>query len=490
MTTPDPLFDPLRRLADQSAPEDPAVLRHLGERRRVRRRQSIGAVAAVVVLATGAGALVSQLDQGAVPAPVGPSPATPTAPVPAPSPTAEVTEVTEQHVVRATDLRDRVSGMTWSDDVPPGQDEAPSSCQRAPWSELGATSEETGWMERDEGAISTSTALQFPDAKSASRAAETVQQWIEDCPAFLRGEGTEVPVEEVTWFPVQTEVGTAEFATVIAYRPAGMPEDEPWIWEDVGIVQVDARLGITVDRESTNLYDYVHSPEPDPVTGQRPNPQYPLLAAAALRLDQAPGARPDPSPSEAGEGALPDASLPQLEDFVWNGVLEFSDRRVSEGDGQAALSSCQQQQLSTLGASEVRVVTVESDVGGAAGVAGFDSAEDADAAWATLLQWADDCQAHLDGQGRGIQVLDDLPLRPAGHEGRYLLLMEPDPDGVGAEVGGFEEVGLVRAGDRIALVSFTSVNQDHIWATEEDGTGLPLAPMIRTLDNIGRRLAS
>ncbi|SDE46211.1 hypothetical protein [Auraticoccus monumenti] len=286
MSTPDPMFDPLRRLSAQSAAGDPATLRQLGDRRRVRRRQSLGAVAVVVVLATGAGTLVSQLNQGAVPAPVAPSPTAPATPAPSPV------------------------------------------------------------------------------------------------------------------------------------------------------------------------------------------------------------ATPDPSPSGAGEAGIPDASLPQLEDFVWGPGVEFSDRRVTDGQGQAAVSSCQQEELDALGAAEVRVVTVESGVGGVAGVLGFDSTEDADTAWSTLLRWADDCQDQLDQQDRGMEVLTDVPLQPAGQEGRFLLLVEPDRDGLGPEVGGFEEVGLVRAGDRMALVSFTSAAPEHHFALEEDdGTGMPLDPMIRTLDNIGARLA-
>ncbi len=296
MSTPDPLFDPLRQLSAQSAPGDPATLRQVGERRRVRRRQTLGAVAVVVVLATGAGTLVSQLDQSAVPAPVAPGPTASATPAPSPIPT-PAAEVTEEHVVTATDLRDSASGLTWSDDILPGRDEAPSSCQRAPWSELGATSEAVRWMARGEGAISTSTAVQFPDAESAGRALETVRQWVEECPAYLRGDGAEVRLEEVMWFPVPTEVGTAELASVIAYRPDGVAEGEPWVWETVGIVQVDARIGITTDRESTTEYYYHYSPDGDPVTGQPPNPQYPLLAAAALRLaDRV----PEPGPSGTG----------------------------------------------------------------------------------------------------------------------------------------------------------------------------------------------
>lgn len=512
-----PLEDSLRRLADQAErqthPGEPSDVRRRGERRRTRRRQVVGAVTALVVLAIGGGVMVASLQgQGVLPAPpVG----DPTA---VPSPSATTRSITDANVVVPEDLPAPEQG-SWqaATDI-----EAPAritACQTEGLDGLRAREVVIHPMRRitpgpGEAPLTFAAGLQFDDADAAEAAASTVHEWVDGCPDRLREAGEDIADRPEGWTQITNDLGKTQFREVV-HGPAGTNETDGLYWESVGTAVVGDRLAITVDVVGPAM-EYYYSLDPAEVeaSGMPMHPQFAMLTAAALRLDdRVPSASPEPSPSATGGSSTPepgdspeptpdasssdggdepaslsDGQLPRPEDFAWHEGVTFGGYRVSEVD-DLNISRCQADGTRVLGPSDTREVAVTHDeITAGAVVMAFPDAATADEAWQTLQTWAAECADTLAAKGTpalGVADPIDVPVDAGAAEYHsFTLGDEAEEERV------FVDYGITRVENRIVLATFESVGQDYNWDSEPGGPVGQTYPMIRTLQNMNTRLAS
>uniref|UniRef100_UPI0018E5040B hypothetical protein n=1 Tax=Desertihabitans aurantiacus TaxID=2282477 RepID=UPI0018E5040B len=230
----------------------------LGDRRRVRRRQVVGGVAAVAVLAVGAGVLVAQV-LGAPPSqPIAPSPAVTARPAPGPGDRLEDAEVP------------RLEDFEWSEGVTFDgyrasvvDDVEISRCQQAGTGSLGAT--DTRLVEVSSDVTAAAVVMAFPDEAAAGRAWATLQRWGEECGSTLEQEGTP-PVVGPDPLDVPVPRGRAGYVSVAV--DAG---DEAGLWVDYGTTQVGDRV-VLATFESVGQ-DFSWDAEPGGPVGQT----YPMI---------------------------------------------------------------------------------------------------------------------------------------------------------------------------------------------------------------------
>ncbi|GAA4811872.1 hypothetical protein ACFQ0K_04320 [Nocardioides caeni] len=175
---------------------------------------------------------------------------------------------------------------------------------------------------------------------------------------------------------------------------------------------------------------------------------------------------------------------------------DWQETETFEGDGQATTFSCQQQALSGLGSTAEFNRFFGFAPGGeivdepypptlAQEVAEFPDAEAAQAAFATISGWLDDC-ASL-GEATEIRTLQSRPVDIVGGQGLIVDIhgnpapVEVDPYGDSAYIN---ETGVVLLDDRIAVLSLTQISQDYNFLEETGGT-----PMQRMLPLAAERLA-
>lgn len=292
MNGPD-LDDVLRDLAAHGEREavaaDPVRVRRLGERRRHRRYAVNAMVAALVVVAAG-GTVVTQLSglTDRSPSPVASAPTAvplPPASTPAPTPTRTVGP---GQLLRPADVP--TSGGPTLEVAPAGAGRSAdeiSVCVPTGLGRLGATgSVSRNFRYPGQSGVPISTvALQFADAGAAKKAEQTVEKWVERCPARLRAQGaTLLGGAETDWVEVDTAAGTSgRFAVLPIYRERDQSTEEG-VFESLGVTRVEDRLMLTA-RVVVGMDDNVSlDPEPDPDDGMPAHPQFGLVAAAAERL--------------------------------------------------------------------------------------------------------------------------------------------------------------------------------------------------------------
>ena len=286
------LDDALRDLAAQGEREavasDPARVRRLGERRR-RRRYAVNAVAAALVVVAAGGTVISQLPglTDRTPAPVASGRTAVPLPPPTPAPTPTRT-VGPAQLLRPADVP--TSGGPTLEIAPAGAGRSADDISVCVPDGLGPLAA-TGSASRNfrypgqSGEPNSTVALQFADADAAQRAEQTVQTWLDRCPARLRAQGaTVLGGGETDWVDVDTTAGTSgRFAILPIYREAGERSDEG-VFESLGITRVGDRLMLTA-RVVVGMDDNVSlDAEPDPADGMQAHPQFGLVTAAAERL--------------------------------------------------------------------------------------------------------------------------------------------------------------------------------------------------------------
>jgi hypothetical protein len=291
MSGPD-LDDVLRDLAAHAEREavaaDPARVRRLGERRRHRRYALTAAAAALVVVAAG-GTVVTQLSglTDRTPSPVASGRTAVPLPPPA-SPPAPTRTVGPDQLLRPADVA--TSGGPTLEIAPAGTGRSADEISVCVPTGLGPL-RATGSVSRNfrypgqSGVPISTVALQFADADAAKRAEQTVEKWVDRCPARLRAQGaTLLGGGGTDWVDADTPAGTSgRFAVLPIYREQGDSSEEG-VFESLGVTRVDDRLMLTA-RVVVGMDDNVSlDAEPDPADGMQAHPQFGLVTAAAERL--------------------------------------------------------------------------------------------------------------------------------------------------------------------------------------------------------------
>ncbi|XBB67726.1 hypothetical protein ABFU82_00005 [Nocardioides sp. WV_118_6] len=188
--------------------------------------------------------------------------------------------------------------------------------------------------------------------------------------------------------------------------------------------------------------------------------------------------------------ALSEADLLTDDDTVYSDGADWFTIDTFEGDGQEAFQLCARSNLAGLGAGTIlqRRYELRNLEDGAPSVSGdefrevvaqFPSAAEADKALQTVASWITDCGKHAKANGTPeYRVLQTTPV-PTGLDDSEAQVIdahygpvpkEIDPSGDAAYIA---ETGLVRVGNRIAILDSRIVGQDYTFL---DGT--PVTRMI------------
>ncbi|KAB2809530.1 hypothetical protein F9L07_21190 [Pimelobacter simplex] len=188
--------------------------------------------------------------------------------------------------------------------------------------------------------------------------------------------------------------------------------------------------------------------------------------------------------------ALSEADLLTDDDTVYSDGADWFTIDTFEGDGQAAFHLCARSKLAGLGAEDVFQRTYElrnlaDDAPSVSGdefrevVAQFATTAEADKALQTIASWIDDCGERAVAEGTpDHRVLQTTPIEVGLDDSDAQVIdahygpvpREIDPTGDAAYIA---ETGLVRVGNRIAILDSRIVGQDYTFL---DGT--PVTRMI------------
>lgn len=196
--------------------------------------------------------------------------------------------------------------------------------------------------------------------------------------------------------------------------------------------------------------------------------------------EQSPEQSPEPTeptdepgssePADPAMGGLTGALLPAAEVPGFNDEFTWQDGTTSEQEPPELAGTCHAFELSSIGAEQVAYRTYEPTQGGGAEaselVAEFPDEMTASRAEDVLLSWRKDCAKQLKkfdrvDVGEATEVATD-----AGPGHWYLLVYGPaegDPDS-----GYFDAQGVVRVGNRIAVLRMALVGQDYNYAEGEE----------------------
>lgn len=189
-------------------------------------------------------------------------------------------------------------------------------------------------------------------------------------------------------------------------------------------------------------------------------------------------------------------NLPWNADLEWHEPGDWQATSLWEGEGKEQATKCLRGPVdAALDARTVYQRDYEfpgSDVDRASAlVMEFDTNQIADDAYGTLATWATECSATLEdkgftqhGEAQGHRV--SIP----GTEARFTELTYR-AHGDDRDEAFFESIGAVRDGNRVALVSMNVWGLDNNWSYDpDDGSGLDLHPMFRSMPKVADRLVS
>lgn len=216
------------------------------------------------------------------------------------------------------------------------------------------------------------------------------------------------------------------------------------------------------------------------------------VAARSGLLPNMPDPAASPTITASPIHAITEDNLPSETDLEWHQPGDWKVTDTFPGSGSTAASECFQTKPESLGSTRSFYRTYDFDGAfGSATALEFDSPEAAKEAYRALIRWGDECEQTLRDLGHrraGAAPWDTVPTEYG--EARYRVIISDLLDFPKAEDGNIEEYGLILTGDRVEIVTMKIIGMDHNWAVEpDDGTGLPLDPMIRSLPKAAARLA-
>jgi hypothetical protein len=220
-------------------------------------------------------------------------------------------------------------------------------------------------------------------------------------------------------------------------------------------------------------------------------PSHASPTSGSSPTDSGSGTPPSTGPSSTGPTGPADPTLvadllgaPHLPGL--NAETRWTVAATYPNEGPDFSTSCQPHPWTSIGSTAV----VRRDYTGPAGstasavVAAFATGKNAKRADAVWAAWARECEDTATSAGYEHPRINEVPYAlatPAG-AGRWWLLIygpvEDDP-----EASYFEAFGLVRSGDRLALVRMTSVGQDYNYEPGQE-------PVAKALKRTARLLVS
>ena len=184
---------------------------------------------------------------------------------------------------------------------------------------------------------------------------------------------------------------------------------------------------------------------------------------------------PTPEPTETTErpqpAGLPGALLPAEEMPGFNEEFTWAEKATTGKEPAELAGTCHQFELTSIGAEKVAYRTYEpAEPGGEAVanqlVAEFPDDKTAERAEQVLLSWRNDCKRNLKKFDK-VDVGDLTEVTTDQGTGNWYLLTygpaEGDPDS-----GYFDAQGVVRVGNRVAVLRMALVGQDYNYAEGEE----------------------
>jgi hypothetical protein len=188
-------------------------------------------------------------------------------------------------------------------------------------------------------------------------------------------------------------------------------------------------------------------------------------------------------PAAPAAGGLPGALLPAADVPGFNDEFTWKDGTTSEQEPPELAGTCHKFEVTSIGAEKVAYRTYEPASGGGAQaselVAQFPDEMTATRAEDVLLSWRKDCAKKLkkfDSVDVGEVTTVETDAGP-GHW--YMLTYGPAEDD--PESGHFDAQGVVRVGDRVAVLRLALVGQDYNYPAGEE-------PMVAAVQAAAARL--
>lgn len=192
------------------------------------------------------------------------------------------------------------------------------------------------------------------------------------------------------------------------------------------------------------------------------------------------------------------SNLPWEADLEWQEPGDWKAAELYEGEGERQTTKCLQEPVVEMGEGLEGIYQRDFDYAGGTGkergsalILEYETNQQADEIYGALARMAAiECHQELERQGyTPVGELTGHRISIPGTEARFTEMSYRAAEDDDQEEAYFESVGAVRDGNKIALVSMTMWGMDNNWSYEpDDGTGLPLHPMYRTMPKVADRL--
>lgn len=462
-------------------PQSPAEVRRRGDQ--IRRRThaliagasalAVAAVAVPVIALTSIGG-----DTNTDRPPVTESSQTPTDPV---TPGASLTEA---NLVTADEL-EAPSGMavTEVDTVENDRDVTATICQQESFLNmdaegvlvrrfgLGMSAENGG--DGDADTYIAETIAEFPDEATAGAAFEAVTQWVSACAP----EGAD-PIEPTGWEGWEGDTADRSGAVeLLEYGPATAAPGSQYDVSGRDDLQWRNHTGIVLSGDRLAVWSYLTLTSDYDSSGPlSPGAVMPLMADKLEGVEGGNQGTPD-----SGIGA---ANLLTDDDAVYpNGGGDWDGGVTSQGE-QATSSPCQPTSFADLGATDVwqRDFTFYSDGVPTTDGSGFlnetiteyADAEAAAAAYDQILGWFEEC-APANPSDWGPGAWNQIEAAGAESAEQMVVFYEPVDEDLPQDFSYILDTGLVRTGNRVALLTQQGLGMDYNFTTTPVQQMLPVA---------------
>jgi len=162
-----------------------------------------------------------------------------------------------------------------------------SICQRDSLTSLGAVDvwrRDFAFRRGDDTVLRTAV-MQFPDAKAARAAYETLGRWVGDCGDAVRSRGFTRFSDRARWYDVAVDDGTARFRSTMIYGPVeGDPHGELGYFDDEGLVRSRDRVMVSSLVVAGQDWNWAYRERDTKVTGLALNPMFGILEQAAHNM--------------------------------------------------------------------------------------------------------------------------------------------------------------------------------------------------------------
>jgi hypothetical protein len=188
-------------------------------------------------------------------------------------------------------------------------------------------------------------------------------------------------------------------------------------------------------------------------------------------------------PADPATGGPAGALLPAAEVPGFNDEFTWKDGTTSDQEPPELAGTCHQFEVSSIGAERVAYRTYDpaQDASSQASelVAEFPDETTARRAEQVLLAWRKDCAKNLEKfDSVDVGDLTDVPVE-GGSGSWYMVSYGPAEDD--PESGYFDAQGVVRVGDRVAVLRLALIGQDYNYADGEE-------PMVAAVQAAAKRL--